>query len=152
MEHSRSLEANSLSPIHYISRHSWNSWLQCSQELATASCPKPEKFSRQSVSLRTTLILCFRLRLGLPNGFFLSGFTANMCAFLICSMPCPFDPLRYHHPNNVSFAMLYERRNTRVIRVLSLSLLSLYHTQEFGGFWDDLTGELKWSLVSASKC
>jgi hypothetical protein len=60
-----------------------------SQELSTCSYPEPDKSSpHHPISLRSILILCTHLRLGLPSSLFPPGFpTNNLYAFF-------FSPIR----------------------------------------------------------
>jgi hypothetical protein len=68
----------------------WTSWIQFT--------------TSHYVSLRSVLILCFHLCLGLPSGFFLSGFpTRTFYSFVMCSTHavCP----RLDHPNNFRWSV-----------------------------------------------
>jgi hypothetical protein len=59
---------------------------QCSQEPSTGPYPEPVRSSphHPNLSLRSILILSTHLRLGLPSGFFPSGFPTNILyAFLV---------------------------------------------------------------------
>jgi hypothetical protein len=73
--------------------------LPCPQETATGTYPQLDESSPDPhpISLKSILILSFYLRLCLPSGLFISGFTTK--AFLNFSSPhARYMPRLSHHP------------------------------------------------------
>jgi hypothetical protein len=77
--------------------------LLCSQE---SSYPEPEKSSPHLPTMflfRSIVLLSSHVRLGLPNGLFLSGFPTKifMRSSHSCYMPRPYHLPLFDRPNNI---------------------------------------------------
>jgi hypothetical protein len=60
--------------------------LPCSQEPSTGPCPEPDQaIPPNPLLLSFILILCTYLRLGIPIGVFMFGFTTNILYAFLCS-------------------------------------------------------------------
>jgi hypothetical protein len=80
--------------------------LLCSQEPTTGPYPEPDASIQPTpphlISLRFSLILYSYLQLGLPSGFFPSGFpTKILYALLIAPMHTTCSTYFIYHPNNI---------------------------------------------------